>query len=685
MNLMHLPYCPYCPSLPLDFRIISSPSSLSIKHLIGMCLALFCAITSQAKEMNITERSSQGIQKALDELETFRKTKPKEAVTLQLSPGEYRLTGPIILTAKHASKEFGPLTLAGKKDASVILNAAQRITASDFKPITDPDTLKRIHPDATGKLLVLDLKALGITVPTYPPSFDGNQGMLNLYVNKALQPLSTYPNEASDYGSMTFEKVLRNGDKNIPGIFQYRKEHDAAHARWAKAIDRGVWIKGYFRVVWQNNALKVKSIDTAKRAVEFAAGSNGGIGNKYQRPDGNGQEIYWVLNLLEEVDIPGEWAVDFQSQKLYLYPPANKKGEPDFSQSEIELSVSDKPIILLEDTHNVTLERLTLEMTKGDGIQINQGTGNRVRGCEIRRVARNAIWLNQGIGHEVLSCELHELGAGGVMVQGGDAKTNPRTPCKHHVVNNHIHHFAKFNRVYAAGVSVGYKARQPTVGAYVAHNLIHDTPHVGILFEGYDSIFEFNEILRFAEVSNDMGGIYSYYKAASSGHEIIRKNFIHSSLQGDGIYYDNEMNHATVSDNVVFRMAHAEDANRGIGVLLKNINSTAPKGSNCVVERNWISECAVGLQAAVDENWTLRANRSVKNKIPYKNMGKLAWDAADLGNTTEDSAPLPSVDHMGLFLDKYRTGLPDIGEKTLAAPPRKTGKDGYSIGDRITE
>ena len=41
----------------------------------------------------------------------------------------------------------------------------------------------------------------------------------------------------------------------------------------------------------------------------------------------------------------------------------------------------------------------------------------------------------------------------------------------------------------------------------VAHNLIHDTPHAGVLSGSYDSVFEYNEIFRFALVSNDIGDV----------------------------------------------------------------------------------------------------------------------------------------------------------------------------------
>lgn len=46
------------------------------------------------------------------------------------------------------------------------------------------------------------------------------------------------------------KRALEKGPPR-PGVLQYRDEHQAAHERWANVLDRGVWLKGYWRVVWQ--------------------------------------------------------------------------------------------------------------------------------------------------------------------------------------------------------------------------------------------------------------------------------------------------------------------------------------------------------------------------------------------------------------------------------------------------
>lgn len=110
-------------------------------------------------------------------------------------------------------------------------------------------------------------------------------------------------------------------DHPTGGIFEYRDEFAERHRVWAKQLERGVWIKGYWRIPWQNEAIRILALDPDQQVITLSRPIPGGIGNKYTRPEGNGRESYWVMNLLEEVDQPGEWCLDFQDRKIYLYPP----------------------------------------------------------------------------------------------------------------------------------------------------------------------------------------------------------------------------------------------------------------------------------------------------------------------------------------------------------------------------
>jgi parallel beta-helix repeat protein len=328
------------------------------------------------------------------------------ANTIRLCGGDYTLLKTLELTAADAG-----LTIRSAENEKVSLSGGRTLTAKDFQPVTDAATLARIAPAARGKIVELNLGALGIRHrQAYPDIFNDSGNLIELYFDGKRMRLARFPNE----GYMTMKRVLNNAggvtNKNwdnanwekvdpngVGGTFVFRDEFLTEHANWAKVLDRGVWLKGYWRIPWENEAIRVKSIDTTAKTVTFAKPIPGGIGSKYQRPEGSGQEKYWLMNLLEEVDAPGEWAVDFPSGKLYFYPPEKLDG------AKMVICDNDQPVIRVTGATNVVLRQLTVENNLGHGIEIDGGESNLVAGCTVRNVSRYGVVLDGGFHHEVLA------------------------------------------------------------------------------------------------------------------------------------------------------------------------------------------------------------------------------------------------------------------------------------------
>ena len=643
-----------------------------------------------------------------------------ESKTIWLRGGNFTQLETLELTAADSS-----LTIRSGVGENAQLSGGRALSVKDFQPVKDATTLARIAPAVRGKVFELDLAALGITHRrAYPDTFTDNGNLIELYFNGARMPLSRFPNE----GYMTMKRVLHNAggitngnweianwekvDPNGPGgMFVFRDEFLSQHANWKNVLDRGVWFKGYWRIPWQNEAIRVAAIDVKSNTVTFAKPIAGGIGNKYTRPAGNGQEKYWLMNLLEEIDQPGEWAVDFPSGKLYFYPPAPLKG------ASIAICDNEQPVIRINGATNVVLRGLTVENNLGHGIEIDGGVSNRIAGCTVRYVSRNAIVLDGGFQHEVLSCDLYNLGAGGVWLGGGDQFSSPRVPAGHRVVNNHIHDFAQIERVYAAGVNCGFTGGggggfHPAVGMYVAHNLIHDTPHVGILHGSFDSVFEFNEILEFCKVSNDMGGWYCYNSFTNSGSQTFRYNYIHSSAEGDGVYFDNDHSDMHVYGNVICLDSKGK---RGTAYLYKKgTQALFPQAIDCTnniaINCNYGFEIVTALPSRVDNNvavncqhpftWKVVDGANIistnalivagqKNMSYAKNPGFVNMAERDFRLRPDSQIfkdlpgfqPIP-FEKMGLFVDEFRKRLPTDKEAGRIGNDSNRDALGVEIQDR---
>jgi hypothetical protein len=667
--------------------------------------------------------------RARDAARLVRQDKPAEPVTVWLAPGDYFFNEPFTLAAADGGTADAPVVYRGSEGGQPSrLIGARHLTFADFTPVTDEATLARIDPSAAGKVVALDLAKLVVVHSKKSPNvFTDGGGLPDLFVGGRRMPLSRFPNE----GYMTMKRVLFNAGgptkagttNNDPswqaltkqksgGIFEYREEFYAKHTLWRKQLDRGVWIKGYWRIPWQNETVRIGSIDTEQHTVTMAKPIGGGIGNKYTRPAGNGKESYWALNLLEEIDRPGEWAVDFTDQKLYFYPPA------DLAAQEILLADQDAPVVGMDGASHLTLRNLVVEAALGHGIVVTGGDHVLVAGCTVRNVDRYAIRLDGGKEHVALSNDLYNLGAGGVWLGGGDEINTPRVPAGHQVVNNHIHDFAQIERVYAPGVNAGFTGgggggHHPAVGMLVAHNLIHDTPHGGVLYGSWDSIFEYNEIFRFCTVSNDLGGFYCYDQYDRDGGHTFRYNLVHSSGDGDGLYWDNDHRDMHVYGNIVFLNSTGK---RGtsflykIGTQVKNPQSIDCT-NNIAIQSNtgFAFVSALPGQGAIANNvtvmckkpfdWSIvkdgKANRVTEGYASGPNM---AYDAdpgfVDIARhdfrLKPDSAifkdlpgfkPIP-VEKIGLFIDEYRKKLPTDDEIDRFSQRTHDVGLGYEILDR---
>ncbi len=698
--------------------------------------ALLCS-AAQAADIHVAPTGSDAapgtasqpvasLERARDLVRSARREAPDAPITVWIAGGDYLQGKPLILGPEDSGTAQAPVVWRATEGATPRLLGARRLGPQDFSPITDPATLARIAPAAKGKVIAIDAARLGFKhLGPYPDVFSDTGGILALFTPDRRLPISRFPNR----GFMTIRKILFNAggpttrkwegadwhileDHPTGGIFEYRDEFAARHEVWSRLLDRGVWVKGYWRIPWQNEAIRVRAIDPAKQVLTLSRPVPGGIGNKYTRPEGNGRESYWVMNLLEEIDQPGEWCLDFVDKKIYLWPPDDAK------DAEIFVADSTEPVVLLDRAEHITLRGLLVTANSGPGITMRGGSANLIAGCTVRLVDDYGVRVEEGKNHTVLSSDLSHLGAGGVFLSGGDEKATPRVPAGHRVINNHIHHFSELQRVYTPGVNIGFTGggnggHHTCVGMTVAHNLIHDTPHAGVLLGSYDNVIEYNEIFRFAAVSNDIGGIYCYDRYYQFGGHTIRYNYIHSSDDGDAIYFDHDHPDITVFGNIAFLKSKGK---RGTSFLYKiGDQAKSPQSINCqnniAIESNFGFEFVsarpadariannVAVRCPTPFTWNVVKDGRKQPSDPYPSGPNKVYDAdpgfvnlaggdlrlrpdALLLKDLPDFKPIP-FEKIGLYVDEYRPRLPDPEKIDRAGRHVKhDALEGYQILDR---
>ncbi len=507
------------------------------------------------------------LERARDAVREARGNGAPRAAIVHLLPGIYPRASSFELTSKDGGSVSAPVSY--RAEGAAVLRAGLVVPGAAFRPLSNPAMAARLDPAARGKVLELDLAKLGVRhAQRFADHFTGGGGLLELHWNAKRLPLSRWPNNANATMGQVLDRGESAGKSSRPGVFVAREDRVA---RWRVAD--GVWLEGYWRVPWSPSAVRIASIDTATRTVTMAVPIGGGIGSKYAKAPalGDGKEPWWALNLLEEIDQPGEWCVDFRSQKLYVWAPSP------VAEAAIAIADLDQPLVVLRGTESVTIEGIIFEQGLGNGLEIFGGAGNLVVGCEFRFLGGNGVVVRGGFRNGVRSSDFHGLGEAGILLSGGDRAT--LTACANFADNNHLHHLGIRKKTYAAGIHVGAFGVGPAVGCRVTHNLIHDLPHAGVLYSGNDNLFEFNEVSRVVLSSADMGAFYTTNDWTSQGN-ILRYNFVHSSPHANAFYMDD----GDSGDLIVANVCHGMSYGPFIG-----------GGHDNTVLNNLVIACARGL------------------------------------------------------------------------------------------
>ncbi len=557
----------------------------------GPCAAAPASFTvsTQGVDTNpgTAEQPFASLERARDAIRQLKTTTglPPGGVTVWVRGGVYRITKTFELTKADAGTAEAPIVYRATEGEAVSLMGGTPIPPTAFAKVTDPAVLPRLDESAREQIVVADLGKLGVTDygKPWPTNFRGYNGWPELFFDGQAQQLARWPNE----GFARMGKVVDSGSKprvaekpDRPGTFAYDGDRPA---RWLTAD--AVYLDGYWAFKWYNDTLKVGKIDPAQKTITFVGPHVYGIGG----PSGG---EYFALNLLEELDRPGEYFVDRTSGRLYFWPPAPLADKP------IAISTLDAPMVTLTDTSYVTVRKLIFEVSRGMAATISGGEHNLIAACTVRSIASDAMRVSGGHDNGASACELYALGGGGISVSGGDRAT--LTPANNYASNNHIHHYGRLYRTHHDAINLN------GCGCRAGNNLIHDAPHHAVDFMGNNHVFEYNEVFRVCLETDDAGAIYTGRNWAAQGN-IIRNNYFHDIGGGpncgnQAIYLDDCASGTTCTGNLISRVGRAFLLGGGRdNVITNNIIVDCPISVH-------IDNRGVGIARTKDENYGTLTN-----------------------------------------------------------------------------
>ena len=500
---------------------------------------------TEAKPFRTLERARDAI-RALKQADGL----PRGGVTVFIRGGTYPLAKTFELTEEDGGTAAAPVVYRGQPGEEARLTGAREVRG--FKPVTDAAVLSRLDEQARGKVLGANLKAQGIT-DFGALSREALRGgpMLELFFDGEAMPLSRWPNQGfAKYGKVLDKgSVPRFGEKpDRPGKMLLGGDR---FKRWTKAP--AVWLHGYFHHDWYDDVLKVDTLNAETGEAVFTTPHLYGL---------RAGRRYAAVNLLEEIDRPGEWVLDRSTGILYFWPPA------DVGKATVAVSMLETPLATMTKTAHVTLRDVVLELGRGEAAQIRGGMHNLIAGCTIRNMGTSAIHvvpaetkqdgqlrvetgdpMIDGRDNGVQSCDIHDVGTSGITLTGGDRRT--LTPAGLFAVNNDIYRYSRRKRTNCPAIGLN------GVGNRMAHNRIHDAPHCGVFYGGNDHVLELNEAYRLSWETGDVGTFYSGRNWTFRGN-VVRHNFFHD-IKAPGthgsmtVYLDDSHSSTAIVGNVFYR------------------------------------------------------------------------------------------------------------------------------------
>jgi len=472
--------------------------------------------------------------------DALRARNTASGVTIWIHGGVYERRRTFTLDARDSGTPDAPVVYRADPRARVRMTGGMIVPEEAIARVTDPTVLGRVSADIRDRLVRVDLAALGIENPGQfkPRGFGLPQqpAPMEVFFNKQRLEIARWPNDGwavmASFPEDTVNLIGSGGKVRGKDTDRFFFDGDRME-RWRDTGD--LWVYGYWMYDWADAYIKVREIDLQTRLVVLEPPQSRFGYKKDQR--------FRFLNLLEELDIPGEYFIDRDADMLYFLPPGQ------LDNAEVTVSVLDVPLVAMDNVSHVEFMNIGLECARASGIVIEGGVGVRIAGCEIHDLGQSAVTVSGGENHEVVSCDIYNLGEAGITMSGGDRTT--LVSGRHSAVNNHIHHFGFWVRTYQQGVRVS------GVGNHVAHNYIHHAPHTAIAYNGNDHVIEYNHIHDVALDTGDVGVIYTGRDWSARGN-VVQYNYIHDtgSRMSHGtmaIYLDDLTSGTSIYGNVLVR------------------------------------------------------------------------------------------------------------------------------------
>jgi hypothetical protein len=498
-------------------------------------------------------------------------------------PNERRSNGPFATLARavDAARQFKTGSAGGAGPSAAIFVRGGTHFLSEPLVLKPADSGLRIqaypaeHPLVSGgrRILKWDMATIdgkSFWVSDIPEVASGQWFFRELWVNGNRRGRARYP----AMGTLQIDSLTDKSSQwtNSKSCFRFRQDD---LKDWPSLTNAEVVVLS----LWVESRLSIASVNEAQSVVCFGQSPVFGM---------HPGDLYYVENVFEVLQTPGDWCLDRAKGKLFYLPLPWERPEtteviaPVLSQL-VRLEGQGQAAQFVDGVQIVGLGFAHAEWGLPPGSsgfpQAAVGVPGAVWGRGVRRCLFEHCTFSHlgGYGLElargsesnrISRCEFNDLGAGGIKIgemelpgtKAEESRGNEISDC-------HLHHGG---RVFpsAVGIWIGQSPDNR-----IRHNLIHDFFYTGISLGwtwGYGAALATNTLVEWNHIHHigiqsdgegallsDLGGIYTLGR--QTGTRIVN-NLWHdiaaTGYGGWGIYFDEGTSGILAASNLVYRTTH---------------------------------------------------------------------------------------------------------------------------------
>ena len=513
------------------------------------------------------------IQKALSNVEMLQTSEePFKGIVVYLREGTYFTTETISLGSVHSGKNQIPVIISAYADEEVVITGGRNIAGSSFSAVKDisEEAYNKLPVSVRDEVVAVSLKELGISTENMAVSGSGQN--YQIFMDGEDLTLARYPNatklaltgkiEHIGEITLTYSDLGPAGTNAADPDIRFEMT-DLRPTLWDNT-DGTIWLNGSLYAEWHINNIRVKEADATTGIMRLDGGT--GLGAKKSLVN-----RYYYYNILEELDVPGEFYLDSTDGILYLYPIS------DMNTATVVLSAMQENLIELKQTESVVLNGLTIENGANYGIYMTECKETLVQNCTLRNLGYGVRIHGQESG--MIYSDIYQIANQPAKIGDSAGLTFDYTPEQNFLQNCYIHTVGTRNPKICDVTVHG-------TGNVVSHNLLQGMYGVAIYLQhAKECIVEYNEIVGAPTGVYDYGAIYHTYDVRSTGSH-IRYNYIHDiGIFSDkncphGIYFDEGLRGNYAYGNIMSNLPSGFFTNSGSeNVIINNIVMDGREGT----------------------------------------------------------------------------------------------------------